>query len=229
MRHPKQHHIFNDKNIIYSQTTRENRQRYKRSVLNYKANKTDKNLKLLLRSKKDFNKAFKKDRERKKFEKLIELNKAKADNDSKRYWELLNQDNKKKRKVFSKIEATHLKKQIEDRDLQMSLQNNERVNKIDDEDTFLPQTINEDPNNILDSVITIEEVSKTLKVTRNSRSSGPDGFVNEILKQNSQDIVPILTKTFNNILNGDDLPWNSSWIVPIHKKGKMENYLPIDV
>ena len=64
--------------------------------------------------------------------------------------------------MFSKIEATHLKKQIEDRDLQMSLQNNERVNKIDDEDTFLPQTINEDPNNILDSEITIEEVSKSL-------------------------------------------------------------------
>ena len=205
--------------IIYSESTRKSRQQYKRSVLIYKENRTVENLKSLLRAKKDFNKELKKERRRNKNNKLNELNKAKVANDAKRYWQLINQNKRKKRKTEPKIKAIDFKKQIETRDLQM----NESLKIKEDEIISYSDLMNKDPENILSSDITLEEVSKTLKSMKNSKSSGPDGLVNEILKNNFQETAPILAKIFNNIQNGDDIPWSSSWILPIYKAGSKDN------
>jgi len=64
----------------------------------------------------------------------------------------------------------------------------------------------------LNAEITIEEISLALKAKQNSKSGGPDGFVNEIL-----------IKLFNNILNDEAIPWNISWIVPLYKNGDKNN------
>ena len=71
----------------------------------------------------------------------------------------------------------------------------------------------------LNANITTEEVVKVLKSMHSSKSSGPDGFVYEILKNTFSETTHILTVTFNNIQNGDDIPWDTSWILPIYKKG----------
>ena len=193
------------------------RRQYKQSVCDYKSNKTNENLKMLLQRKKLYIKELKLERKRKKINKLSELSKAKAANDSKQYWQLINRNNSKKRKVDSNLKAIDFRKLIETRDLQIN-------STLDiEEDTPSPNinTNLPDPENILNDEITMTEVSKTLKSMKNSKSSGPDGMVNEILKDNIPNTVPILTKIFNNIFtnNEDEMSWESSWIVPIYKKG----------
>ncbi len=207
------------RNVIYSETTRKSRQQYKQSVVAYKAANTIENLISLLKNKKELNKKLKIERRQKRINKLNDLSKAKAENDSRKYWQLINQTKKKKQKSEAKISARDFKTQIEIRDKQM----NKSLQTADDEFMAKNNLQNEDPDNILNSDITIEEVSKTLKSMKNSKSSGPDGFVNEILKNNFEVIVPILTKIFNNIQNEDRIPWNSSWILPIHKAGNKKD------
>ena len=73
---------------------------------------------------------------------------------------------------------------------------------------------------MLNEDITLEEMTRSLKSMQNSKSGGPDGFVNEILKNNIQEILPVLTLLFNNILNSQEIPWSTSWVVPIYKNGK---------
>ena len=78
---------------------------------------------------------------------------------------------------------------------------------------------NEIADDLLNSDIALEEMTASLKSMQNSKSGGPDAFVNEILKINSQEIIPILRLIFNNILNSKEIPWNISWMVPLYKNG----------
>ena len=72
----------------------------------------------------------------------------------------------------------------------------------------------------LDLPFTEEEVRKSIKSAKNSKSAGSDGLIYEIIKC-TPELVPVITRYFNKILIGRCFPskWTEGIIVPVFKKG----------
>ena len=76
-------------------------------------------------------------------------------------------------------------------------------------------------NDNLNKDFSIREIEIALQELHNGKAEGLDGISNEILKNASVIVVPILCKLFNKILECKTFPdeWGKAIIVPIHKKG----------
>ena len=90
-------------------------------------------------------------------------------------------------------------------------------------------------NGVLDDRITEEEVEKCIRCLKNNKASGQDGILNEFLKHSGKDMVTIITKLFNVVLNSGKMPntWTTGYICPIFKgKGSTldpDNYRGITI
>lgn len=78
------------------------------------------------------------------------------------------------------------------------------------------------------------EVEKSIKSQKAEKSPGPDKITNELLKGTMEELAPILTKLFNEIIIKRKIPeqWTKSHIILLHKKGNkddIENYRPISL
>ena len=208
----------NNQTIIYTMDTRQLRQQYKIAVDVWKTDKTEENLTSLMKTKKVLNKAIKKEKRKIQSLKLNELKDAKTKNDNKKFWQLMNNKKMKNRKRNN----THLsiaafKNELLNRDKKLTDLNKKIVNYIN-VDNFLNSNIvpNDDTLNIR---ISVNEITDALKNMANSKSSGPDHVVYEILKMNMDNTLQLIDILFNNILNNENIPWKISWITPIYKKG----------
>ena len=69
------------------------------------------------------------------------------------------------------------------------------------------------------------EINKAVKNLKNSKSEGPDLIINEFLKYGSHILKPYLHKLFIVIISTGTYPclWGEGFIVPIFKKGDIEN------
>lgn len=201
--------------IVYSEQLRKCRQKYKLNVIQYKESRLHEQLVQLLKAKKEYNKILRLERRKNKLIKLQELKIAKDAHNHKKYWYLLNQHKTKKKKLKTDLKATDFKTQIEKRYVD---QNNSIVEKsieLDETAKKYDKTFDDE----LNLEITLEEVVNALKLAQKSKSSGPDGIVYEMLKNSTQETTLILAKLFNNIKNNGQIPWNTSWILPIYKNG----------
>ena len=194
-------HACNARNnkIIYSEELRKSRQKYRFTVNRYKNLNSQENLLALLVAKREYNKKLKSEiRENKLNEK--KLKEAKIDNDGKRYWQLINENKRKTKRKQSHLEAKDFKTQLENRDIEMT----ERFLSTNISNGYIPtsskQTLDEE---LLNMNITVEEITKNLKTMSNAKSSGPDGLVYDILKNNFQETTLLLKKMFDSIQNSD--------------------------
>lgn len=78
------------------------------------------------------------------------------------------------------------------------------------------------------------EVEKAIKSQKMEKAPGPDKIPNEMLRGTIDELVPILTKMFNQILRSGYIPaqWEISYIILLHKKGARDdigNYRPISL
>ncbi|CAF4937381.1 unnamed protein product [Pieris macdunnoughi] len=78
------------------------------------------------------------------------------------------------------------------------------------------------------------EVRKAILSQKSDKAPGPDKITNGLLKGTLKELVPILTKIFNDILTSEQIPeqWQTSHIILIYKKGSKEdlsNYRPISL
>ena len=85
---------------------------------------------------------------------------------------------------------------------------------------------------MLQSPITVEEVTKQLKELDANKSTGHDGLSPRLLKELSPAISTPLVKLFNLSLTQEKLPrdWKNTIVIPIHKKGSKtsaSNYRPV--
>ena len=73
--------------------------------------------------------------------------------------------------------------------------------------------------------ITSNEIQKAISQLKQNRSGGPDGFLNELFIHGSTELLPYLLELFNKILIVGYFPevWSEGYIVPIHKKGKLDD------
>lgn len=86
----------------------------------------------------------------------------------------------------------------------------------------------------LEPKILPSETRKAILSQKTDKAPGPDKITNEILKGNIDELIPILTKIFNDIMISGNIPeqWETSHITLIHKKGPRENignYRPISL
>jgi hypothetical protein len=91
-------------------------------------------------------------------------------------------------------------------------------------------------NEILNSKITAEEITKMISKSKNSKAASPQDFIfNEYLKSTKDIMIPVYCKLFNAVLDTGSLPesWLIGTIKPIYKgKGTPllpENYRPITI
>ena len=73
--------------------------------------------------------------------------------------------------------------------------------------------------------ITSNEIQKAISQLKQNRSGGPDGFLNEFFIHGATELLPYLLELFNKILIVGYFPevWSEGYIVPIHKKGKLDD------
>ena len=76
----------------------------------------------------------------------------------------------------------------------------------------------------LNTVITEEEIRKAIFLLKNGRSGGPDKLLNEFFIFGVNELLPYLYNLFNRILGLGYFQeaWSEGYIVPLHKKGKLE-------
>lgn len=83
--------------------------------------------------------------------------------------------------------------------------------------------------------ITLEELRKALKESKNKKSAGPGGIPIELIKYGPDILLEIVADIFNKcLIDGDNIPddWNISYVSSIYKKGdrrSCENYRGISV
>ncbi|KAG7520476.1 hypothetical protein JOB18_030125 [Solea senegalensis] len=87
----------------------------------------------------------------------------------------------------------------------------------------------------LDQPIQELEIKQVISTLKNSKSPGPDGFVNEFYKTFKDLLVPLLLKAYSHALESKTMApsWNEATIVVIHKEGKdstdCQSYRPISL
>ena len=77
----------------------------------------------------------------------------------------------------------------------------------------------------MDSDISEEEVKAAIRHLKNNKSPEPDGIMSEILAALDTAVVPFLVKYFNKLFSSGLNPteWTKAIIVPLHKKGDINN------
>ena len=188
---------------------KESRKSYEKAKTTYYANKSQsnhKNLKLRLHIYKQDIKRAKRDYQYNFFIKLRQT----RSNDPKTYWKIINP--KKTSDTLTNITVKQFKTYFE------------KLNKVDnvEEIPSEPQAcekINDAIRQILDADITEEEIRKAVKQTKNGKSAGPDGIINEFLKLSLPHLLPLWQKYFNRILKCNQVPddWLIGLLVPIYK------------
>lgn len=78
----------------------------------------------------------------------------------------------------------------------------------------------------LNSCITNDEIAKACKQLSNGKSGGPDKFLNEFFKYGVNHFILCLNKLFNKIFDLGYFPetWANGYIIPLHKKGNINNH-----
>ena len=77
----------------------------------------------------------------------------------------------------------------------------------------------------LDAEISVSEIRKGVQSLKNGKSCGPDLFLNEFIKYGINSLIGYLHVLFNKIFDTGFFPdaWGEGYIVPLHKKGSIEN------
>ena len=87
---------------------------------------------------------------------------------------------------------------------------------------------------ILESLITEEEIHKAIQHMKNGKSPGVDNILTEMLKSCEYQIMTFLVALFNKLFRSGCFPfvWSKAIIVPLHRKGDVnnsDNYLGISL
>ena len=77
----------------------------------------------------------------------------------------------------------------------------------------------------LDQSITDAEIRRGIKELKTGKSRGPDKIINEFLIHGVSTLLSYLNKLFNLVFNQGHFPvcWSEGYLVPIHKKGSLNN------
>lgn len=148
----------------------------------------------------------------------------------KEYWKLLNGEHKQKQKQPN-IPIQILYDFFKELNETTSNDENGNTQQNEHDDT----NVQKESNEIINDVITAEEILKCIKKLKNNKASGDDLIINEYIKSTANKMINIYVKLFNIIFNTGIIP--ESWLLgninPMYKnKGDVEdpnNFRPITI
>lgn len=107
-------------------------------------------------------------------------------------------------------------------------------NKFDEQNNYdIPNDVNGEHSEVLNGIITKEEISKAIRAAKNNKASGDDKVINEYIAASFSSMGEIYVTLFNLVFDSGIVPeeWLKGIIIPIYKNkgGKLEpkNYRPV--
>ena len=211
----------NTEQYSFDRTCSDKRKIFYRFLNTFRKNKNDENRVNMVRARTEYKNAVRKfnlERDRQKSFKLLN---AKVKN-AKEYWKLLkNAVSQPKSKNISITDFENYFKAVNNPDDPFFQP---------DEDVlyFNERFLNKETQVMFDElnvIITVEEIRRSIYQLKNGRSGGPDKFLNEFFIHGSSVLLPYLYSLFNKILNLGYFPesWSEGYIIPLHKKGKLDD------
>ncbi|XP_071123270.1 uncharacterized protein [Mytilus edulis] len=193
---------------------------YRGAKRNYSSNRSEAKREEMKKKEREYKRQMDKSmREyRKKFQKHMKNLRTK---NPKEYWKILNRGGKRTKPNIA-LDVLF--------DFFKNLNNAENTNDVTNEPNDI-QGVNE----VLNSEITTEEISKCIRDLKNGKASGDDLIINEFMKSTSHIFIPVYVKLFNMIFDSGILPdiWLMGNIIPFYKnKGDQsdpQNYRPITI
>ena len=137
------------------------------------------------------------------------------------YWRLLNKD-KKSKQSLGNISVDTFKDHFQNLGIQIDREDESELDCIIDTGTL--------NNEVINNEFSLDEVTTHIKLLKNNKSSGIDDILNEYLKHCPIELMSVIVKLFNIILNSAIIPtaWTIGIIKPIYKKkgdiNNVENY-----
>lgn len=137
----------------------------------------------------------------------------------KQYWEILNKgshDVTKLGKIAIDTFYKHFKK-LSQKDETLVIDPDADSKEPDD---FNPQSVNGQVNEEMNKPFTFDEVSKVVSKLKCNKACGIDHIINEFIKHSPHEMIEIITKLFNVVLNSGIIPtqWCVGLIKPLYKK-----------
>ena len=110
-------------------------------------------------------------------------------------------------------------------DPELSPQNESRCNEINANIETSLNTMDDSNCPIMDIEFSIADIVKGIKRLKKGKSSALDAISNDILHSSIKVAPPLITAAFNNLLKLQHFPiqWATGVIVPIHKKGELDD------
>ena len=199
----------------------EKRKKFYQNLNTFRKNKNDENRKNMVKSRTEYKNAVRKFNYEIERQKSFKLLNAKVKN-AKEYWKLL-----KSSVVQPKSKNISL---VDFEDYFKAVNNLEDPFFQPDEDIlyFNERFLNSETQIMFDELnvnITVEEIRRAINQLKTGRSGGPDKFLNEFFIHGATELLPYLYSLFNKILNLGYFPesWSEGFIVPLHKKGKLDD------
>ena len=126
--------------------------------------------------------------------------------DPKEYWRILNEDSKSTRTgmIPSEIALDHF------RELGKDQAKKRDITCVDP---------NQNENEVINKAFTIDEIIKHIMSLKNNKSPGIDHIINEFIKNFPNELIPVITKLFNIILDSGIIPsdWTTGVIKALYK------------
>lgn len=202
----------------YGQKCKRARKNFHTAKYMYKLRRTETNRIFLKSKSKEYKNTLRTFFNKSKQESVERLRNIK-NSDPRRYWKIINNTSKTKHTTDASLEDLHnfFKK----------------VNYQEEHNANIEINYNEDLNEELNSIITIEEIEKAVKSLKNNKASGIDNILNEHIKYTFTYLKHIYHKLFNLVFDYGTVPesWTIGIIKPIYKnkgeKNNPENYRPI--
>ena len=211
----------NTEQYMFDNTCTERRKTFYRFLNIFRKNKNDENRTNMVKARTDYKNTVRKFNYERDKQKSFKLLNAKLKN-AKEYWKLLkNSISQPKSKNISIIDFEDYFKAVNnpddpffqpDEDI---LHFNERF--LNSETQIMFEELN--------GIITVEEIQRSINQLKNGRSGGPDKFLNEFFIHGAVALLPYLYSLFNKIFQLGYFPesWSEGYIVPLHKKGKLDD------
>ena len=180
--------------------------------------KSDSNLEILRKAARLYKNLIK--RKKKIFNKDLaaKLRSLKTD-DPREFWNTINKTNNSSKKCPISMDKlfNHFNK----------LAGNVPDDNLNSNDTsFDPRKIDHSINDFINSTISIDEINQARKKLKNNKAGGPDDIINEFIKNCPENVLFVICKLFNLILNTGIIPsnWSLGIVIPIFKnKGSRED------
>ena len=144
--------------------------------------------------------------------------------DSKHFWEIVDELKSLKSKICSRNVSQLIPCNVWYDHFNKLLAKKETIEEVkcsDDLRMNIENIESEQGGAYLNEDISSEEVSKALRSLKNGKSCGLDSVSNEMLKASRVICLDVYCKLFNMILKSGEFPeiWTRSFIVPLHKSG----------